>query len=228
MGISYRSLPSHRRALWRLFRRRGSRRPSSGDGGPCCELILSGEDRPRIHRVCQKQCRQGQRGSGGVGSGSHVFWALFTALSGTNTVHIPYRGEGPAISDRLGGQVQAVFPTMASVIEYVRTSRLRLLAVTGPARSPMLSEVPTVGEFVPGYDASGWWGIGAPRNTPTVVVERLNKEINASLDDLLLKQRIAELGDSAFVSSPGEFRNFIADYTDKWGKVIRAANIKID
>jgi tripartite-type tricarboxylate transporter receptor subunit TctC len=167
-------------------------------------------------------------GSGGVGSGSHVFWALFTALSGASTVHIPYRGEGPAISDLLGGQVHAVFPTMASVIEYVGTSRLRPLAVTGAARSPLLSDVPTVGEFVPGYDASGWWGIGAPRNTPTVVVERLNKEISASLNDPRLKQRIAELGDTVFVSSPGEFRNFIADYTDKWGKVIRAANIKID
>jgi tripartite-type tricarboxylate transporter receptor subunit TctC len=166
-------------------------------------------------------------GSGGVGSGSHVFWALFTALSDTNTVHVPYRGEGPAISDLLGGQVQAAFPTMASVIEYVRTSQLPALAVTGATRSPMLPDVPTVSEFVPGYEAGGWWGIGAPRNTPAVVVEGLNKEIGASLSDPRLKQRILELGDTVLVTSPGEFRTLIADYTDKWAKVIRAANIKV-
>jgi tripartite-type tricarboxylate transporter receptor subunit TctC len=155
-------------------------------------------------------------GSGGVGSGSHVYWALFTTLSGTNTVHVPYRGEGPAISDLLGGQVHAAFPTMASVIEYVRTSKLPVLAVTGAARSPLLPDVPTVGEFVPGYDASGWWGIGAPRNTPAVVIEKLNTAIGASLADPRLKQRIAELGDSVFLSSPSEFRKFTVDYTDKW------------
>jgi tripartite-type tricarboxylate transporter receptor subunit TctC len=166
-------------------------------------------------------------GSGGVGSGSHVFWALFTALSDTNTVHVPYRGEGPAISDLLGGQVQAAFPTMASVIEYVRTSQLPALAVTGATRSPMLPDVPTVSEFVPGYEAGGWWGTGAPRNTPAVVVEGLNKEIGASLSDPRLKQRILELGDTVLVTSPGEFRTLIADYTDKWAKVIRAANIKV-
>ena len=167
-------------------------------------------------------------GSGGVGSRSHISWALFTTLSGTNTVHVPYRCEGPAISDLLGGQVHAAFPTMASVIEYVRTSKLPALAVTGAARSPLLPNVPTVGEFVPGYEASGWWGIGAPRNTAAVVIEKLNTAIRASLTDPRLKQRIAELGDTVFSSSPSEFRKFTVDYVDKWGKVIRAANIKID
>jgi tripartite-type tricarboxylate transporter receptor subunit TctC len=167
-------------------------------------------------------------GSGGVGTGAHVYWALFTALSGTKTVHVPYRGEGPVISDLLGGQVQAAFPTMASVIEYVRTNKLPALAVTGAARSPLLPGVPTVGEFVPGYEASGWWGIGAPRNTAAAIIEKLNTAIGASLAEPRLKQRIAELGDTVFSSSPSEFRKFIVGYADKWGKVIRAANIKID
>jgi tripartite-type tricarboxylate transporter receptor subunit TctC len=165
-------------------------------------------------------------GSGGVGSQSHICWALFGMLAGVEMVHVPYRGEGPALTDLLGGQVHAVFPTMPSVIEYVRAGRLRALGVTAVARAPLLPDVPTVGEFVQGFEASGFVGIGVPRDTANEIIEKLNKEINASLADPALKQRIAELGDTAFTSSPSEFGKSIAEYTDKWTKVIRAAGIK--
>jgi tripartite-type tricarboxylate transporter receptor subunit TctC len=165
-------------------------------------------------------------GSGGVGSGSHVAWLLFNMLSGVETVHIPYRGEGPALTDLLGGQLQAVFPFISPAIEYIRSGRLRPLAVTGAARAEVLPDVPTLKEFVPDYESIGFIGIGAPINTPPDVIDILNRTINAGLADPGLKRRITELGDAAFPSSPVQFSRFIAEFTDKWGKVMRAANVK--
>jgi tripartite-type tricarboxylate transporter receptor subunit TctC len=133
-----------------------------------------------------------------------------------------------AISDLLGGQVQAVFPTVASAIEYVRAGKLHALAVTRAARELLLPDVPMLAEFVPECEMSFWVGIGAPKNTPAAIVEKLNNEISASLADPRLKQRIAELGGTVFMRAPRELGKFVVDYTDKWAKVIRAANIKAE
>jgi tripartite-type tricarboxylate transporter receptor subunit TctC len=164
--------------------------------------------------------------SSGVGSAPHVFWELFSTSAGVEMVHVPYRGEGLALTDLLGGQVDAIFATFAGSIEHIRAGKLRPLAVTAATRAEILPEVPTVGESVPGYEASGWLGVGVPRNTPSEIIDKLNKEINAGLAGSAMTQRIAQLGDNAFPSSPAEFGKFIAEYTDKWAKVIREANIK--
>jgi tripartite-type tricarboxylate transporter receptor subunit TctC len=147
-------------------------------------------------------------------------------LTGVETVHVPYRGEGPALTDFFGGQLHALFPTVPAAIEYIRAGRLRPLAVTAAARAQILPETPSLAEFVPGYDATYFIGIGAPKNTPVGIVDRLNQDINASVADPRLNRRIAELGDAAFVSSPAEFGKFVTEFTDKWAKVIRAAGIK--
>jgi tripartite-type tricarboxylate transporter receptor subunit TctC len=165
-------------------------------------------------------------GSGGIGSGSHVAWLLFNMLSGVETLHVPYRGEGPALTDLLGGQLQAVFPFISPSLEFIRSGRLRPLAVTGARRAEILPDVPTLSEFIPDYESIGWLGIGAPVNTPPDVIEFLNKTINVGLADPRLKQRISELGDAVFASSPGQLNRFIPEFTDKWGKVMRAANVK--
>jgi tripartite-type tricarboxylate transporter receptor subunit TctC len=162
----------------------------------------------------------------GVGSAPHIYWELFKSMSGIDMLHVPYRGGGPALTDLLGGQVDVMFATLASAIEHVRSGKLRALAVTGAARLPMLPDVPTVGEFIPGYEASGWIGVVAPKQTPAEIIDRLNSEINAGLADPGVKARIADLGSTVFASSPAEFGRFIVEYTEKWGKVIRAANIK--
>ena len=164
--------------------------------------------------------------SGGVGSGPHVAGELFKMTAGVNLVHVPYRGGGPALTDLLGGQVQVMFPGTVSSIEYIKTGRLRALAVTTATRWDALPDIPTVGEFVPGYEASAWWGIGAPRNTPAEIVEKLNREINAGLADPKIKARLADLGGTVLPGSPSDFGKLIADETEKWGKVIRSANIK--
>ena len=166
--------------------------------------------------------------SGGIGSGNHIFGELFQMMSGVHLVHVPYRGAGPALVDLLGGQVQVMFASMPSSIEYVRAGRLRALAVTTATRSPVLPDLATVGEFVPGYEASFWTGIGAPKNTPPEIVDKLNKEINAALADPKMKARLTELGVAALPGSPADFGKLIASETDKWGKVIRAANIKAE
>jgi tripartite-type tricarboxylate transporter receptor subunit TctC len=165
-------------------------------------------------------------GSGGVGSTPHICWALFTALTSVETVHVPYRGEGPALTDLFGGQVQALFPTIPGAIEHIRAGRLLPLAVTAATRAQVLPEIPSLAEFVPGYDATYFIGIGAPKNTPVRIVDQVNQDINASLADPRLDRRIDELGDAAFASSPAEFGKFITEFTDKWAKVIRAAGIK--
>jgi tripartite-type tricarboxylate transporter receptor subunit TctC len=166
--------------------------------------------------------------SGGVGSGNHIFGELFQMMSGVHLVHVPYRGAGPALVDLLGGQVQVMFASMSSSIEYVRAGRLRALAVTTATRSPVLPDIPMMSEFVPGYEASFWTGIGAPKNTPPEIVDKLNKEINAALADPKMKTRLAELGVAALPGSPADFGKLIASETEKWGKVIRAANIKAE
>jgi tripartite-type tricarboxylate transporter receptor subunit TctC len=164
--------------------------------------------------------------SAGNGTPSHVSGELFKMMAGINMVHVPYRGGGPALTDLLGGQVQVMFPTTVSSIEYIRAGRLRALAVNSATRSDALLDVPTVGEFLPGYEASGWSGIGAPKNTPAKIVDKLNTEINVALADPNMKARLADLGGEVLALSPADFGNLIADETEKWGKVIRAANIK--
>jgi tripartite-type tricarboxylate transporter receptor subunit TctC len=166
-------------------------------------------------------------GSGGIGSISHLCWALLRMLAGIEMVHVPYRGESLALTDLLGGQVQAVFPTLPSAIEHIRAGKLRALAVTATTRAQLLTDVPTVAEFVPGFEVTTFAGLGAPRNTPNEIIEKLNKAVNASLAAPSLKQRIAELGDAASANSPNEFSKYIVDYADKWGKVIRQAGIKL-
>ena len=141
-------------------------------------------------------------------------------------VHVPYRGEAPALTDLLGGQVQVMFGAMSASIEHIKAGKLRALAVTTATRSEALPDIPTVGEFVPGYEASGWCGVGAPKNTPVEIIDKLNKEINAGLADPKIKARFADLGVAVFPGSPADFGKHIAAETEKWGKVIRAANIK--
>jgi tripartite-type tricarboxylate transporter receptor subunit TctC len=166
--------------------------------------------------------------SAGNGTPSHIAGELFKSMTGVNMVHVPYRGGGPATTDLLGGQVQVFFSALAQCLEYIRAGRLRALAVATTTRSEALPEIPTVGDFVPGYEASGWYGIGAPRNTPPEIIEKLNKEINAALADPKLKGRLADLGGTVLPGSPADFGKLIADETEKWGKVIRAANIKAE
>src|SRR5262245_11971478 len=166
--------------------------------------------------------------SAGVGSGPHVYWQLFKSMTGVDMLHVPYRGGGPALADLLAGQVQVYFGVLTGTVEYVRAGKLRALAVTAAARLEALPEVPTVGEFVPGYEGTGWQGVGAPRNTPAEIINKLNKEINAGLADPRLRARIADLGGTVFVSSPADFGKFIVEYTEKWGRVIRDANIKAE
>jgi tripartite-type tricarboxylate transporter receptor subunit TctC len=164
--------------------------------------------------------------SGGVGSAPHIFWELFRTMTGVEMLHVPYRGAAPALTDLLAGQVQIMFTTLVASIEYIRSDRLRALAVTSTTRSELLPDVPAVSEFVPGYEAIGWQGLVAPRNTPREIVEKLNSEVNAALADSKIKARFADLGSSPLISSSAEFGRFIAEFTEKWAKVIRAAGIK--
>jgi len=166
--------------------------------------------------------------SAGIGSAPHMFWELFRTRTGVDMVHVPYRGGGPAVADLLGGQVQVYFGTNASTVEHIRAGRLRALAVTGATRTPALPEVPTLAEFLPGYEASIYVGIAAPAGTASEIVERLNREINLALIDANVRQRIAGLGDAPLSLSPPEFASLVADETEKWRKVIRAGNIRAE
>ncbi len=166
--------------------------------------------------------------SPGSGSTPHVNGELFKVMTGTNMVHVPYRSAAAVMTDLLSGQVQLYFGTTASSLEYVRTGKLRALAVTIERRLDALPDIPTVGDFVPGYEASNWYGIGAPRNTPVEVIEKLNKETNAGLADPKIKARIADLGGSVLTGSPADFGRLIADETEKWGKVVKFAGVKAD
>jgi tripartite-type tricarboxylate transporter receptor subunit TctC len=165
--------------------------------------------------------------SDGVGTGPHIFWELFKSMTGVNLLHVPYRGAAGVLPELFSSQVQTYFGFMASTIEHIRAGRLRPIAVTGATRAPALPNVPAIAETLPGYDATGWNGIGAPRGTPAEIVQKLNGEINVGLADSRLRARIADFGDAPFASSPDEFGGHIAEFTDKWGKVIRAANIKL-
>jgi tripartite-type tricarboxylate transporter receptor subunit TctC len=166
--------------------------------------------------------------SAGIGSIPHVCGELFKTLAGVNIVQVQYRGAGPALVDMLGGQTQIMFATVPSSIEYVKAGRLGALGVTTTSRLEVLPDVPTVAEFVPGFEMTAWTGIGAPRNTPRDIIETLNRETNAALADQAMKARFAELGGVALPGSPADFAAFIAAEAEKWGKVIRAAGIKAE
>ena len=166
--------------------------------------------------------------SAGPGSAPHLYTELFKMMTGVNVVQVHYRGSGPALPDLIGGQVQAMFDPLASSIGHIRAGKLRPLAVTTATRLEVLPDVQTVGEYVPGYEASGWYGIGAPKGTPAEIVNRLNREINAALFDPTMKARFADLGAAVLPGSPADFGKLLADETEKWGKVVRTGNIKAE
>ena len=166
--------------------------------------------------------------SSGTGNLTHVSGELFKMMTGVDIVHVPYRGSPLALTALFAGEAQVMFDLLSSSIEHVRAGKLRALAVTSTARSQLLPDIHPMTEFIPGFEASGWQGIGAPKNTPAEIVEKLNKEVNAGLADPTLKARLANLGGVVFTGSPADFGTLIAEEIEKWGKVIRAANIKID
>jgi tripartite-type tricarboxylate transporter receptor subunit TctC len=166
--------------------------------------------------------------SPGTGSPNHVAGELFKIMTGVDMLHVPYRSGGPALTDLLGGQVQVMFPATVSSIEYIRAGKLRALAVTTATRSELLPNIPTVAEFLPGYEASNWFGVGAPNATPAEIIGKLNREINASLADPKMKARFVDLGGDVLALSPAEFGKLIAEDTEKWGKVVRFSGAKPD
>ncbi len=167
-------------------------------------------------------------GSPGIGTPGHVSGELFKMMTGVEMIHIPYRGGGAVVSDLLGGQVQVLFGSTSLTVEQVRAGKLRALAVTGATRWEGLPDIPTVADFVSGYEATSLFGLGAPKQTPAAIIERLNREINAALDDPNLKTRLVDLGGTLLAGSPADFGKLMSDDTEKWGKVIRAANIKTE
>ena len=166
--------------------------------------------------------------SAGTGTGQHVAGELFKMMAGVDLTHVPYRSAGPALTDLIGGQVQVMFDGLPASIEHIRTGRLRALAVTTATRLDALPDIPTVADFVPGYEASAVHGIGAPKNTPTEIVDRLNKEINAALADPKMVARLADLGLTVLPGSPADFGKLIAEETEKWGKVVKFSGAKPD
>jgi tripartite-type tricarboxylate transporter receptor subunit TctC len=165
--------------------------------------------------------------SAGVGSGQHLSGELFKMVIGVDRVHVPYRGGAPAVADLIAGQVQVMFDFLPSSIEHIRAGKLRALAIASATRWPTLPDLPTLGDFVPGFEASALYGIGAPKNTPNQVVDRLNREINAILADPKMKARIAEVGGEALTGSPSDFAKLLETDAEKWRKVIHTANIKL-
>ncbi len=166
--------------------------------------------------------------SAGVGTASHLAGEMFNGLTGVKLQHVPYHGDGPAMIDLMGGQVQVGFATMTASLGHIRAGKLRALAVTTTKRSDALPDVPCVSDFVPGYEASSWFGVAAPKNTPAEIVDKLNREINAGLADDKIKARLADMGGMLLTGSPEDYRKLIAGETEKWGKVIRAAGIKAE
>jgi tripartite-type tricarboxylate transporter receptor subunit TctC len=166
--------------------------------------------------------------SSGIGGGGHLAGELFKMLAGVNLVHVPFRGNGPALTALLGGQVDLLFPSLASSIAYIKSGQLRGLGVTAATRSDAVPDLPTVGEFVPGYDVDAWYGIGAPKGTPAEVIDRLHNEVSAGLADPKLKARFADLGDAPMPMTPAEFGKLVADETEKWGNVVKFAGIKLE
>jgi tripartite-type tricarboxylate transporter receptor subunit TctC len=167
-------------------------------------------------------------GSGGNGSVQHVYGELFKMMTGVSMLHVPYRGTAPALADLVGGQVQVMFDTLSTSLEFIKAGKLRALAVTTAGRLEVLPDVPTVGDFVPGYEASGWLGLGAPKGTSIEIVDRLSKEVSACLTDPKLRARVADLGGTVLTLSPTEFRKFIGEEIEKWGKVVKFAGIKAE
>jgi tripartite-type tricarboxylate transporter receptor subunit TctC len=167
-------------------------------------------------------------GSSGIGTTPHVCGELFKMMTGVNLVHVPYRGAAPAVTDLLAGQVQVMFDTMSTSIEYIRSGRLRALAVTTATRSEALPDIPTMADFVPAFESSSWQGVGAPRNTPDEIVLKLNKEVNTGLADSKVKARIADFGGTPLPLKPAEFSKLVAEETEKWAKVIKFAGAKAD
>jgi tripartite-type tricarboxylate transporter receptor subunit TctC len=167
-------------------------------------------------------------GSGGNGSPAHVVGEYFKLMTGTDLTHVPYRGAAPAVTDLLGGQIQVAFTEMGTSLGYIKAGKLRALAVTTATRSEALPDIPTLSEFIPGFEASQWVGLVAPRNTSSTIIEKLNIEINAALGDPQVKARFADLGGMVLPGSPADFGKLISDETDKWAKVVRAADIKVD
>jgi tripartite-type tricarboxylate transporter receptor subunit TctC len=165
--------------------------------------------------------------SAGNGTSPHLAGELFKMMAGVDIVHVPYRGGGLALTDLIGGRVQVMFTSLPT-LEFNRAGKLRALAVTTATRAEALPDVPTIGEFVPGYEASGWYGLGAPRDTPPAVIERLNREINAGLADPEIKARLADLDGAALIGSPADFGRLIADETQKWGRVVKFAGLKAE
>ena len=166
--------------------------------------------------------------SAGNGSAPHMAGELFKMMAGVNLVHVPYRGQGPALTDLLGGDVQVLFATAPGTTDYIKTGRLRALAVTTASRAEVLPELPPVKDFVPGYETSQWYGLCAPKNTPTEIVDKLNKEINAAIADPGMKARLAALGGEPLPGTPAEFGKLIAEETEKWAKVVRTAGLKAE
>ena len=166
--------------------------------------------------------------SAGNGTGQHVAGELFKMMAGVNLVHVPYRGQGPALTDLLGGQLQVIFATTPGTTEYVRIGRLHALAVTTATRADALPDVPTVADFVPGYEASQWYGIGAPKSTPAEIIDRLNHEINAALADPKMKMRLADVGGTVLPGTPDAFGKLIAAEVEKWGKVVKFSGIRAE
>jgi tripartite-type tricarboxylate transporter receptor subunit TctC len=166
-------------------------------------------------------------GSAGIGGINHLLGEMFKSMTRVDMFHVPYRGGAPAITDLISGQIQVLFTGVATAIEYIRAGSVRALGVTTSTRSVALPDIPTVGEFVPGYEASIWYGLGMPKNTPATIIDKLNKEINAALADPKLKARVADLGGAPMSMTTAEFGKFVAAETEKWGKVILAGNIKL-
>jgi tripartite-type tricarboxylate transporter receptor subunit TctC len=166
--------------------------------------------------------------SAGIGTPSHLAGQLFNIMAGVDLVHVPYRGDGPAMADLIAGQVPVAFATMVASIEHIRAGQLRPLGVTTLKRSDLLPDLPSISEFVPGYETSSWFGIAAPRGTPMAIIDSLNREANAGLADPVIKARLTDMGCMVLPGSPAAFGKLIADETEKWGKVIREAGIKAE
>jgi tripartite-type tricarboxylate transporter receptor subunit TctC len=166
--------------------------------------------------------------SGGAGGPDHMSGELFKTMTGVNMLHVPHRGPSPALTDLLAGQVQVIFSSLPAAIEYIKADKLRALAVTTATRFEGMPDIPTVGDTVPNYEANQWYGVGAPKNTPAEVVDKLNEEINAALADPKMKARLADLGGTVLPGSPADFGKLIADETEKWAKVVRTSGAKAD
>jgi tripartite-type tricarboxylate transporter receptor subunit TctC len=201
---------------------------SRGPGVLVVNPLLAAKSVPELIGYAKSNPGKITVASAGIGSAPHMYWELFRSVTGVDMVHVPYRGGGPAVTDLLGGQVLVYFGTFASTIENVRAGKLRALAVTSPARAMVLPDVPAMAEFLPGYEASIYVGIAAPRDTPVEVVEKLNKTINLAFTDKRITQRIVELGDAPLSLSTSDFAKLVVAETEKWRKVIAAGNVRAE